>query len=206
MCVVSLLASSFNEQLAIANLVFSSLLLGYSLYYKKSTKLPLTALCASIFVLAYIVTCPGNKIRYDAEVKNWFSSYNDLNVFQKALLGLNLYADALFSHKTIIPSMAAICLSLLCKGKERYISLASGVLLLITNINHKGIYLLEKVKFTEENIYFSLSFIRVAMASSLTFMAIIPAGMNLKNNLYVMSAIFFFTIAIATIAMLNSCA
>ena len=77
------------------------------------------------------------------------------------------------------------------------------MLLLITNINHEGIYLLEKVKFTEENIYFSLSFIRVAMASSLTFMAIIPAGMNLKNNLYVMSAIFFFTIAIATIAMLG---
>lgn len=203
LCVLSLLASSFNEQLAITNLVFSSLLLGYSLYYKKSTQLPLTALCVSIFVLAYILTCPGNKIRYDAEVENWFSSYNDLNFLQKSLLGINLYADALFSHKTIIPSMAALCLSLLCKGRERYISLTSGILLLITNINHEGIYILEKVKFTEDNVDSSLSFIRVALASVFTLMVFIPTIMNLKNNLYAMSALFFFTIAIATITMLG---
>lgn len=74
----------------------------------------------SLLVIIYIATCPGNKVRYYAEIEHWFKEYGNFNIIQRSMLGLNLYADMLFSVKSIIPALLAFPVLLYARKKQKY--------------------------------------------------------------------------------------
>lgn len=202
-CPLFFFLSSFNEQLAISNIIFASALIGICFINNKSTKPNLYLLGASAIVLVYIITCPGNKIRYDAEVVSWFADFKDLSLIQKSLLGLNLFTDAIFSYKTIIPGAAVISLSLLCEKKEKFITVAAGIFLLILPSLNIIPVIFSKTKFSQEDILSYLSVSRVALTLLIISMAVIPALMSFNKNIYYIMAIITFLTSVATTSILG---
>lgn len=181
-CYISLFLSSFSEQILVVNLLFCSLLL---IFYKKNDfrlKPLIIAVSLSLLVLIFIVTCPGNKLRYYSEITSWFKDYGSLNLFEKAMFGLNLYADMLFANKTLIPAVFAFSLSIICEKKLRIFPIISACFLVTIFLITTPPHIFQKIQFNVNNIISTISILRVSLALILTALIFFPILISFKTK------------------------
>lgn len=199
-CYTSIVLSSFNEQIVIVNLIFCLFLL---FFYKKNNyrlRPIVVAGALSLLVLIFILTCPGNKVRYYSEITSWFKDYGSLNLFKRALFGLNLYADMLFANKTLIPTILAFSLSLICKTRIRLIPLISAFFLVSIFLLTEPPHIFQRIQFNVNNIVSTVSILRVSAALILTGMILIPVAMSLRHST---ALIFILSMIIGCIASVS---
>ncbi|EOK0702381.1 DUF6056 family protein [Escherichia coli] len=189
--------SSFNEQIAVVNVLLCTTLLIFCKTNNYNTKPLLNAMGISLLVIIYIATCPGNKVRYYAEIEHWFKEYGNFNIIQRSMLGLNLYADMLFSVKSIIPALLAFSSTIICKKKTKILPLISCCILITLYIIHTPPVIFQAIHFSESNLFSTLSVFRVSFAMILTALIIFPTVISLNFNV---TSIFISTMIIGTIA------
>ena len=88
---IILLATAYatNVEQGAAILLPVYIVFGIYLYlHQKPYKLILLQLFVGFISMYYLLTCPGNKIRYYSEIKSWYPQYIDLNFFYKLYLGM----------------------------------------------------------------------------------------------------------------------
>ncbi|EPB0610746.1 hypothetical protein ACVAOX_004225, partial [Shigella flexneri] len=189
--------SSFNEQIAVVNVLLCTTLLIFCKTNNYNTKPLLNAMGISLLVIIYIATCTGNKVRYYAEIEHWFKEYGNFNIIQRSMLGLNLYADMLFSVKSIIPALLAFSSTIICKKKTKILPLISCCILITLYIIHTPPVIFQAIHFSESNLFSTLSVFRVSFAMILTALIIFPTVISLNFNV---TSIFISTMIIGTIA------
>lgn len=201
--IFSFALSSFNEQIAITNVIMIVLAFAYC----KANKLPsgkvLTMFIPVFIIMLYIVTCPGNNVRYNSEVTKWFSNYKDLSFIQKSMLGLNLYADSLLSHKTLTPAIMAITACLACKNNLRIIPLLASMALIIFAIVYSSPEILSKTRFNSDTIYSSQSILRVIISLIITAMIVMPVVISQWKSPLSFISLGIFASAIASASVLG---
>lgn len=197
---ITTMLSTFNEQVAIVNLFFSLSMMLYCAANKSSLKIPLTMLVSVLLVLIYIATCPGNKVRYDSEVLKWFKDYNDIGFVKKSLLGLNLYTDALLSHKSLVPAIMAFSISLIVKKNLRAIPVLAGFILLIVAFLYGQPDTIAKTRFTSDSITSMISFRRLAYGFIITMLMLVPLLLTFRNTMlnFILMALLLSSIASAS--------
>ncbi|HAJ5267870.1 hypothetical protein JDT40_00115 [Escherichia coli] len=196
-CYLLFFLSSFNEQIAVVNVLLCTTLLIFCKTNNYNTKPLLNAMGISLLVIIYIATCPGNKVRYYAEIEHWFKEYGNFNIIQRSMLGLNLYADMLFSVKSIIPALLAFSSTIICKKKTKIFPLISCCILITLYIIHTPPVIFQAIHFSESNLFSTLSVFRVSFAMILTALIIFPTVISLNFNV---TSIFISTMIIGTIA------
>ncbi|ENV3514311.1 DUF6056 family protein [Escherichia coli] len=196
-CYFLFFLSSFNEQIAVVNVLLCTTLLIFCKTNNYNTKPLLNAMGISLLVIIYIATCPGNKVRYYAEIEHWFKEYGNFNIIQRSMLGLNLYADMLFSVKSIIPALLAFSSTIICKKKTKILPLISCCILITLYIIHTPPVIFQAIHFSESNLFSTLSVFRVSFAMILTALIIFPTVISLNFNV---TSIFISTMIIGTIA------
>lgn len=86
---ISLLYAANNEQIMIILLLMLTYLIATSIYYRKENGqryyLPLIMV---VFNFIYMIICPGNKVRSQAETIRWFPQFIHLSVLNKLDLGV----------------------------------------------------------------------------------------------------------------------
>ncbi len=203
LCYASIFLSSFNEQLAIVNLLIMLLLIIYSKIHGKKTSSIMIAVGIILLVLVYIATCPGNKARYYSEIATWYKGYGSFNVLQKAMLGLNLYADMLIAEKSIVPSVMAFSMALICDKKTRAFPIAAGLIMLFLYVIPSSPEALSKVKLSEDIIFSALSIYRVLFALVVTILILVPVILSQKTSLSSFLILAMIAGAIASASMLG---
>lgn len=108
--------SSFNEQIAVINLIVICISVGYYVNKKVSVKYLVAPSVFLAIALSIILACPGNKARYVAEMPRWFPDDGSLSMIDKVLLGVNLYNDQLMGLSCSIAVVVSIALTLTVKG------------------------------------------------------------------------------------------
>ncbi|ELF2331043.1 hypothetical protein RM872_004107 [Shigella flexneri] len=196
-CYFLFFLSSFNEQIAVVNVLLCTTLLIFCKTNNYNTKPLLNAMGISLLVIIYIATCTGNKVRYYAEIEHWFKEYGNFNIIQRSMLGLNLYADMLFSVKSIIPALLAFSSTIICKKKTKILPLISCCILITLYIIHTPPVIFQAIHFSESNLFSTLSVFRVSFAMILTALIIFPTVISLNFNV---TSIFISTMIIGTIA------
>ena len=89
----SLYACNQEQMAAVIFAVFGTFIVmqlvkkGYK-YVIKNQKFLIVLFIVSIISLAFILTCPGNAVRKDAEVKTWYPEYSNFGLLEKIELGL----------------------------------------------------------------------------------------------------------------------
>ena len=68
------------------------------------------ALC--VLSVGFILTCPGNKVRFGKEIKRWFPEYGGLTVFGKIELGMLTIGSYYFSLREANCVIIPLCLAL----------------------------------------------------------------------------------------------
>ncbi|HEM8101590.1 TPA: hypothetical protein U2L98_000590 [Enterobacter hormaechei] len=201
--IISIAISSFNEQLAVVNTLVLFSMIAFCIINKNSAKMPFAMLACTALVLVYIATCPGNKVRFDREVVRWFTDYNELGFFKKILLGLNLYTDSLFAHKSLVPAIMAFSVSLVCKGKIKYLPMISGVTLTIFNLLYSPPQLLSKIQFNANDIISYLSFGRIILAFIISMLIFIPLVISSDKSIFSFMLPALLVGAVASASMLG---
>lgn len=100
------------------------------------------AIILSFASIIFILTSPGNKIRYIEEMKNWFPEYNTLSFFDKIQLGILTICTYYFSFQenfVLIPLCIVLSLIFYKKNKNSFIfqialNLFLLILLIIKNV------------------------------------------------------------------------
>ena len=111
-----LMLSSFNEQMAVVNIVAIFTAMVYlKLFLKKKVSYLVSPFISVAVVVIFISTCPGNMSRYHLEILSWFKGFGSIGLFGKFILGCNLYVDSLISERSILPFLSSIVLIILCK-------------------------------------------------------------------------------------------
>lgn len=88
------LYSTNQEQMAVVEFCVFAIFLMYELIKNKSfkilkrRKMLITLIIITICNLLLILLCPGNHIRKEIEIENWFPDYSSFNILQKVELGL----------------------------------------------------------------------------------------------------------------------
>jgi len=200
LCALLFFLSSFNEQLAVANIIILAGCVIYFAFRGATHKIHLYMFLVTCLVMLYIITCPGNKIRYDSEVLSWFKSYNNFNVIEKAMLGLNLYSEFLFSYNTVIPSLVAFSISSVCDSRFRLVPALAGCVLLITAGIHTTPVIFSKIKFSEDMIYSAISTWRITIAFIITSMMFFPLTLSKGAGF---SSFFCSLILVSTVASVS---
>lgn len=126
--VISLLIGASQEQMC-------ALLIGFCLlfnliYYKQHKKVNialLLTLLALIGILIFIITCPGNVVRRQKEIKNWYPSFANFGIEKQLVLGV--FSTVSFFIKNIIASIVIFFILLIAlsykKNKSKNIIIAS---------------------------------------------------------------------------------
>ena len=74
-------------------LIIIGFLLVFNIQYyitnKRINKSALLYLIIALISITYILTCPGNGIRFKNETKIWFHDFNELSIIQKCILSIN---------------------------------------------------------------------------------------------------------------------
>lgn len=203
LCYISIFLSSFNEQLAIVNLLVMLSLIIYSKFHGKKISTTMIALCIILLVLVYIATCPGNKARYYSEIATWYKEYGSFNVLQKAMLGINLYADMLIAEKSIVPSVMAFSMGIICDKKTRALPISAGLILLFLYVIPSTPVALSKVKLSGDTIFSALSICRVLFALTVTILILVPVIISQTTSLLSFLILAMIGGAIASASMLG---
>jgi len=103
--------SSFSEQVAIVNLLLI-IVLAVNIKKEQRNELIIPAFCL-IAVLIYIVSCPGNTLRYTQELNHWFPNYAEFGLVGKIMLGFNIvYAQ--YFHFSLTPLLLTLAIAVRC--------------------------------------------------------------------------------------------
>lgn len=92
--IITMLYASNQEQMAVVMFLVFGVFLLYQLiknklnYILKKQKFLIFAFILTIVSLIFILTCPGNIVRKEAEVKSWYPEYTTFNFIEKIELGL----------------------------------------------------------------------------------------------------------------------
>ncbi len=111
--------SSFNEQIAVVNVLLCTTLLIFlkqnNLQYKTIIK------CDGDFTISYYLYCnlPREiKVRYYAEIEHWFKGMCNFNIIQRSMLeDLTICRYVIFC-KSIIPTLLAFSSTIICKENK----------------------------------------------------------------------------------------
>ncbi len=203
-CATLFFFSSFNEQLAVANMILIACLAMYCIVNgKKISPVLLMMVVVTAIVIVFIATSPGNKARYYLEIPRWFPTFPDLNLVQKSLLGLNLYANMLLADKSITPAIMAFCISTICKKNLKAPPIVAGIVLLIIAGISTPPETLSNVKFAKDTIYSALSLRRVFYAFIITSAILLPVVLSHKTKLITFILSGMLLCAIASSSMLG---
>lgn len=103
---ICMFLSSFSEQVAIVNLLLI-IVLAVNVKKEQRNELIIPVLCL-IAVLIYIVSCPGNTLRYTQELNHWFPNYAEFGLVGKIMLGFNIVYTQYFyfSLTTLLLTLA----------------------------------------------------------------------------------------------------
>lgn len=85
--------SSFNEQVVVVNIILLITIIAFRI--KGVEKITVISLAFTALVLIFILTCPGNEVRFISEVNHQYPDFMELGLFSKVLLGVNLSFDQL---------------------------------------------------------------------------------------------------------------
>lgn len=182
-CYICIFFASFNEQLAITNLILIMSIIIHSKIEVKKISPSMIALGVTLLVLIYIATCPGNKARYYGEIATWFKEYGNFNILQKSMLGLNLYADMLIAEKSIVPAVSAFFISLICNRKTKALPIAAGLIMLLLSAIPTPPEALVNAKLSGETVFSAMSIYRVSFALFITLLITIPVLLSQKTSL-----------------------
>lgn len=189
--------SSFNEQVAVFNTIFIVLFLSMRLYEKKTIKPLFSPAIALIIVLIIISTCPGNKNRFTLETARWFADYSNISLMGRVVLGLNLYADLLLSHKTIVPGMLCMLAAVTSTNKKMMITGLIFTLFLFISSKLTQPTSFFSIKVLDHNTVFNLTpIIRSIVATIITLVILccLLNGREIKFK-YITSILFIASIA-----------
>jgi hypothetical protein len=177
--------SSFNEQVIVANLIL--LLSVLALRFERTLKITLPSLILTFLVLVYILTCPGNEVRFISEVHNQYPDFMSLGLFSKLLLGINLSFDQLTIIQPVVFILMYGTLFLITKNKTaKYLAL---ILLFIT----VSLFMLNRVIpfvmphttvkiFTPVTVLGFTSFLRVFGLAVISLLTCATLYLGLKQN------------------------
>ena len=124
--IISFLAMLYainQEQSCVLIFGFNLLYLINSLINKKDVnKFNLLAVVVSVAALIFIVTCPGNSVRFAHEVSYWYPEFANFTIVEKSYLGLVTTFGNIIEQK-IIFSLFYIILSVcvLIKSENKYL-------------------------------------------------------------------------------------
>ena len=89
LCLLSLIYATNQEQVCALIFGFNTLYLANCIIKKKEiSKYNITAIIISILSLIFIFTCPGNSVRFAAEINNWLPEYSNYGIIRKIYLGI----------------------------------------------------------------------------------------------------------------------
>ena len=89
LCLLSLIYATNQEQACALIFGFNTLYLANCIIKKKEiSKYNITAIIISILSLIFIFTCPGNSVRFAAEINNWLPEYSNYGIIHKIYLGI----------------------------------------------------------------------------------------------------------------------
>lgn len=202
-CYASFILSSFNEQIVVVNLIICGMLLFFSRRNNYQIKPIFITVALSFLIFIFIATCPGNKVRYYSEITSWFKDFGSLNIFERALFGLNLYADMLFSNKTLLPAAMAFTLSIICNKKLRGFPFLSCCILLCIFFLNNPPHIFQRIQFNLNDITSALSIVRVSFAILLSFFIIVPVLISLRFNTISIFILSMILGAIGSVSMLG---
>ena len=101
---LALLYATNQEQSGALIFGFNLLYLLYSVINKKGiNKFNLLATVISAAALIFVLTCPGNSIRFAQEVSYWYPEFASFTILQKSYLGLVTTFGNLIEQKIIFP-------------------------------------------------------------------------------------------------------
>ena len=101
---LALLYATNQEQSGALIFGFNLLYLLYSVINKKGiNKFNLLATVISAAALIFVLTCPGNSIRFAQEVSYWYPEFANFTILQKSYLGLVTTFGNLIEQKVIFP-------------------------------------------------------------------------------------------------------
>lgn len=195
--------SSFNEQVAVSNILILTMLLVFFLVKKCNVKHLITPALVTLVVIIFIATCPGNKNRYILEIPRWFPGYGDMNIIEKAMIGLNLAFDSFFAHKTVIPALVAFYFGATTSSRKiTCITIFISIALLICALMPTPPHFLTRIKFNAETIYSIESVVRsltiIAIVSTLVLTTIVRHSINEKS---VVSSILLLASSASTVIL-----
>lgn len=109
--ILGLFYATNQEQMCAIILGFNILYLINTLLKKeKISKYNIICLLISIASLIFIMTCPGNTIRTQKEIKKWFPEFSKYGILQKLYLGIVSTANIIISNKIVL-FLFVLCLA-----------------------------------------------------------------------------------------------
>lgn len=195
--------SSFNEQVAISNILVLTLLMVHSLIKKRNVNPLILPSIVTLIVIIFIATCPGNKNRYILEIPRWFPEYSGMNIIEKVLIGLNLTFDSFFTHKTIIPALTVFYFGVSNHNKKiaNTMMLMSVIILMISLIPSPPQFL-TRIKFNSESIYSITSIARALTIIVIAAILVLASSISHSfNESSVISSILLLASSASTVIL-----
>lgn len=161
----------------------------YSMYNKsKINKYLILYFCFLLLKILFIMLCPGNHLRYDAEIIDWYPEYSKFNYIDKIIMGIAYSTRVLFANPIIITifSILIFFVTFLKSEKKSYRIIATifvfCTILFTINLN---CFSLCKIIFEDGPQYSVLIFIPIFLFMINMFLIIV----NFKKNWPIMISI-----------------
>lgn len=130
---MSFILSSFNEQVAVVNILGCFITTFFIYKNKEYLTGALIAAFATIIVLLFIATAPGNEVRLVQEATNRFPDFLHFNMIEKFILGANLYFDQMI-YLALVIYIILVC-SIAILDDKKYIPLYAGLIISIIAVH-----------------------------------------------------------------------
>lgn len=124
--IATMIAGNWEQTLAIMAGFFIVFLVKFWREGKKNWLL-FTQIAVVILSAIFILTCPGNGVRMEAEM-SWFPGYENFSVLQKLMMGVNgIFSVMMYRDSIIYLALTVIIALALWKNKQRWVRIISKV-------------------------------------------------------------------------------
>ena len=138
--ILAFLIATDSEQMSLVAFFGFIIYFIYGLYKKrKINKYIITFFVILILKIIFIFICPGNHLRYYAEIETWYKEYETFNLIDKINMGI-MYSTRVLVSKQIIIILFGILISFLTflksnKQLHRIYAIILGVMIILCTIN-----------------------------------------------------------------------